>query len=75
MPVPQLKPSDFVRGSLEKARDKYSFWELGMWVHMFTTRAANRKTLDARKRDLYDARDYLKMMDNKLKELEKHDET
>lgn len=48
----------------------YSFQELGWWVHLFAKRATHRTTIEKIKKDLYDARNYLKMMEAKLDDLE-----
>lgn len=54
----------------EDAWKQYSIQELGQWVHLLSTRAQHRSNDEKRKKDLYDARNYLNMMDQKLKELE-----
>ena len=48
----------------------YSFAELGQWVELLAKRANHRSTPEKKKKDLYDARNYLSMMETKLKELE-----
>jgi hypothetical protein len=53
-----------------EAWKNYSFHELAWWVHLMTIRAEHRSNPDKRAKDLYDARNYLSMMDAKLKELE-----
>ena len=42
----------------------YTLMELGSWVHLFAKRAEHRShaAIDKRKKDLYDARNYLAMM-------------
>lgn len=54
----------------EKAWKQYSFAELGQWVELLTKRASHRACKEKRDKDLYDARNYLSMIDAKLKELE-----
>ena len=49
---------------------QYSLAELGMWVHLLATRATHRDNPEKRKKDLYDARNYLDMMRARLDELE-----
>lgn len=53
-----------------EAWEAYSFAELGEWVHLLSKRAEHRENPEKRKKDLYDARNYLAMMDAKLKKLE-----
>lgn len=48
------------------AWDDYSFQELGQWVHLLTKRSEHRDNLEKRNKDLYDAQNYLDMMQNKL---------
>jgi hypothetical protein len=50
--------------------DEYGMDELGNWVHLLSKRATHRTNPAKRKKDLYDARNYLNMMDAKLKALE-----
>lgn len=47
-----------------QAWQAYTLHELGMWVHLFAKRAQHRSVaaVDKRKKDLYDARNYLAMM-------------
>ena len=54
----------------DRAWEQYSFEELGMFVHLLTKRATHRSNPEKKKKDLYDARNYLSMMDAKLKDLE-----
>lgn len=49
----------------------YTLAELGMWVHLFAKRAEHRQDMDKRRKDLYDARNYLKMMEAHLDELDR----
>lgn len=44
----------------------YTFQELGMWVQLLITRAAHRQNVAKREKDLYDASNYLVMMQAKL---------
>lgn len=53
------------------AWEQYSMAELGQWVHLLSTRATHRSDKAKRKKDLYDARNYLSMMEEKLSVLEK----
>jgi hypothetical protein len=48
----------------------YSIFELGLWVHLLTKRAMHRNNEEKRGKDLYDAQNYLNMMQAKLDELE-----
>lgn len=48
----------------------YTMAELGWWVHLLSTRAAHRDSAEKRAKDLKDARNYLAMMDAKLKDIE-----
>lgn len=52
-----------------EAWKNYTLSELGQWVHLLAKRAEMR-TGEKRAKDLYDARNYLAMMDAKLQELE-----
>jgi hypothetical protein len=54
----------------DRAWEQYSFEELGCFVHLLAKRAGHRFNPDKKKKDLYDARNYLSMMDAKLKDLE-----
>jgi hypothetical protein len=53
-----------------QAWEAYTLAELGWWVHLLATRAAHRATPDKRAKDIEDARNYLVMMDAKLKAIE-----
>ena len=46
---------------------KYSIQELGMWVHLFHKRAPHRTVLEKQQKDFYDAKNYLWMIEQKLK--------
>ena len=48
---------------------EYSAEELMWWVHLYTKRATHRsnKYLDNIEKDIYDARNYLWMLEQKLK--------
>ena len=52
-----------------QAWEAYSLFELGMWVHLFTKRAAHRTNEQKREKDLQDAQNYLAMMQSKLNEV------
>lgn len=54
-----------------QAWQAYTLQELGMWVHLFAKRAEHRADQDKRRKDLYDARNYLKMMEAHLDALDK----
>jgi hypothetical protein len=45
-----------------KAWQNYTLQELGMWVHLFVKRAAHRTNAEKKTKDLYDAQNYLNMM-------------
>ena len=46
----------------------YKLYELGFWIHLFHKRAFHRADKEKAKKDLYDAKNYLWMMEQKLKE-------
>jgi hypothetical protein len=48
------------------AWDQYSLQELGHWVHLLAKRALHRSNREKAKKDIYDARNYLQMMQAKL---------
>ncbi len=52
-----------------QAWEQYSMQELGNWVHLLSTRAVHRSDTAKMKKDLYDARNYLAMMQAKLDNL------
>jgi len=54
----------------ENTWKNYSLFELGMWVHLFMKRSTHRKNEEKRKKDVYDAKNYLWMMGQKIKEIE-----
>lgn len=47
----------------------YSLFELGMWVHLFCKRARHRANKEKIEKDLYDAQNYLNMMQSHINEL------
>lgn len=49
-----------------QAWDQYTMFELGYWVHLLSTRATHRDNAEKAKKDLYDAQNYLDMMQSKL---------
>ena len=51
-----------------KAWHGYTIEELGKWVHLFHKRATHRTNSDKMVKDLYDAKNYLSMIEEKLKE-------
>lgn len=51
------------------AWEAYSFQELGSWVHLLAKRSEHRDNKEKRQKDLYDAQNYLSMMQSKLDEL------
>lgn len=53
-----------------QAWEAYTMAELGMWVHLLSTRASHRDNAEKRAKDLYDARNYLDMMRAKLDAIE-----
>lgn len=53
----------------EGAWNEYTMFELGMWVHVLTTRAAHRTDPEKKAKDLYDAQNYLSVMQAKLDSL------
>lgn len=48
------------------AWEAYSFEELGNFVHLLAKRAGHRSDAGKRAKDLYDAQNYLSMMQSKL---------
>lgn len=53
-----------------QAWQAYNIQELGMWVHLFAKRAEHRTDSEKRRKDLYDARNYLKMIEAHLDKLD-----
>lgn len=51
------------------AWESYSFQELGDWVHLLTKRAEHRDNPEKKSKDLYDAQNYMDMMQAKLNAL------
>ncbi len=51
-----------------KAWKTYTIQELGNWIHLFHKRSIHRDNSEKSKKDLYDAKNYLWMMEQKLKE-------
>ena len=49
-----------------KTWQEYSLRELGCWVHLLAKRAEHRVGESLREKDLYDAQNYLNMMQAKL---------
>ena len=54
-----------------EAWEQYTFAELGQWVHLLATRAGHRDNTTKKDKDLYDAQNYLDMMQRKLDTLKK----
>jgi len=54
---------------LHKAWCDYSIHELGWWVHLFCKRATHRQNPDKKAKDLYDAQNYLNMMQSHIDSL------
>lgn len=50
-----------------EAWKQYTLGELGMWVHLLTKRAGHRSNQEKREKDLYDASNYLWMLQQKIK--------
>jgi hypothetical protein len=46
----------------DQAWKQYSIEELGQWVHLFVKRASHRTNGEKRDKDLYDAQNYLLMI-------------
>jgi hypothetical protein len=51
------------------AWEAYTFMELGNFVHLLAKRSEHRSDADKKAKDLYDAQNYLSMMQSKLDEL------
>jgi len=51
----------------KKAWEDYSIFELGMWVHLFHERSLHRNNGEKAHKDIYDAKNYLWMIEQKLK--------
>lgn len=52
----------------EEIWKQYSLQELGNWVHLFHKRSGHRESKEKAKKDLYDAKNYLWMMEQNLRE-------
>lgn len=48
------------------AWEGFTYCELGWWVHLLTARAVHRSNKEKMRKDLYDAQNYLTMMQAKL---------
>ena len=48
------------------AEQDYTLQELGYWVHLLATRSQHRSNPEKRAKDLYDAQNYLDMMQARL---------
>lgn len=46
----------------DRAWEQYSIQELGNWVHLLVKRASHRSDATKRAKDLYDAQNYLNMI-------------
>src|SRR5271157_5417750 len=51
---------------LDRSWEDYTFEELGQFVHLLAKRAGHRAETKKRQKDLYDAQNYLRMMQAKL---------
>lgn len=51
----------------EEIWKNYSLQELGMWVHLFHKRSLHRDNEEKARKDLYDAKNYLWMIEQNLK--------
>jgi hypothetical protein len=49
-----------------QAWEAYTLAELGCWVHLLALRSQHRDNKEKRQKDLYDAQNYLDMMQRKL---------
>ena len=49
-----------------RAWENYSMQELGNWVHLLMKRSSHRSNPVKKRKDLYDAQNYLDMMQKKL---------
>lgn len=54
--------ADYKNGSFAE----YSFEELGHWIHLLMKRATHRANLEKAEKDMYDAQNYLDIMQEKL---------
>ena len=52
-----------------KAYEAYTIQELGNFVHLLAKRATHRANAEKKAKDLYDAGNYLAMIDKKLSEI------
>jgi len=52
----------------EDAWKKYTVEEYQWWIKLFCKRSTHRINQDKRAKDIYDARNYLSMLDNRIKE-------
>lgn len=57
---------------ISKAYEAYTFQELGDWISLMAKRATHRANEEKKRKDVYDAKNYLVMMKEKL---EKHCES
>ena len=53
---------------VNSAWENYTLKELGNWVYLLSKRAQHRTNKDKIRKDLYDAKNYLAMMEHKLKQ-------
>ncbi|MFX0073071.1 MAG: hypothetical protein ACFFAO_18490 [Candidatus Hermodarchaeota archaeon] len=51
----------------DKVWRQYTLLELGTWIHLFNKRAKHRSNPEKAKKDLYDAKNYLWMLEQKLR--------
>ena len=51
-----------------EAWKNYTIAELGWWVHLLTKRSEHRSNQEKREKDLYDASNYLWMLQQKLED-------
>jgi hypothetical protein len=58
-----------------QAWTQYTLYELGNWVHLFAKRALHRGNNQKASKDLYDAQNYLNMMQSLLDEVKDNVET
>ena len=65
---PELEP--FEVEYRDQAWKEYSLYELGHFVHLLAKRATHRSDPEKRAKDLRDARNYLRMMEAHLDDLD-----
>lgn len=69
-----IEIKEYTNDYKDRAWEEYSIEELGNMIHLLAKKATHRSKDYKRKSDLKEARNYLAMIDTKLKELEEDPE-